>query len=138
MWARHVWYNFKGVVSWVSVIWRLFCIEKCIWELGSCPLSGVKKRPLLGGCLSITTTVISIRNTECVRCRKVVRFSEGPLSEVRLYTYCVATIHSIHNHTNLCVCVLCVSTSACVQCSDKNCSSPMTIETEGQSKSHLV
>ena len=28
--------------------------------------------------------VISIRNTECVRCREVVRFSEGPLSEVRL------------------------------------------------------
>ena len=29
--------------------------------------------------------VISIRNTDSVRCREVVRFSEGPLSEVRLY-----------------------------------------------------
>ena len=58
----------------------------CRREFGSCPLSGIKKRPLLGGCLSIITMVISIRNTECVRCRKVGRFSEGPLSEVRLYT----------------------------------------------------
>ena len=33
------------------------------------------------------TMVISIRNTAGVRCREVVRFSEGPLWEVRLYTY---------------------------------------------------
>ena len=32
------------------------------------------------------TMVISIRNTAGVRCREVVRFSEGPLWEVRLYT----------------------------------------------------
>ena len=31
------------------------------------------------------TMVISIRNTAGVRCREVVRFSEGPLWEVRLY-----------------------------------------------------
>ena len=37
--------------------------------------------------LSVTTIVISIRNTECVRCREVVRFSEGPLSEVQLYVH---------------------------------------------------
>ena len=36
---------------------------------------------------SITTMLISIRNTELVRCREVVRFSEGPLSEARLYIY---------------------------------------------------
>ena len=29
--------------------------------------------------------VISIRNTDCVRCREVVRFLEGPLTESRLY-----------------------------------------------------
>ena len=33
------------------------------------------------------TMVISIRNTAGVRCREVVRFSEGPLWEVRLYSY---------------------------------------------------
>ena len=43
--------------------------------------------PLLGGCLSTTTMVISIRNTDGVRSTEVVRFSEGPLSEVPLYTY---------------------------------------------------
>ena len=32
------------------------------------------------------TMVISIPNTAGVRCREVVRFSEGPLWEVRLYT----------------------------------------------------
>ena len=35
--------------------------------------------------LCISTIVISIRNTAFVRCREVVRFSEGPLWEVRLY-----------------------------------------------------
>ena len=82
----HVWCNLKGMVSCVSVIQRQFCIEKCRWEFGSCPLSGIKKRPLLRGCLSVITMVISIRNTECVHCREVVCFSEGLLSEVRLYT----------------------------------------------------
>ena len=33
------------------------------------------------------TMVISIRNTAGVRCREVVRFSEGPLWEVLLYKY---------------------------------------------------
>ena len=74
--------QFKGC-SFLCV--HQFCIEKCRWEFGSCPLSGIKKRPLLRGCLSVITMVISIRNTECVHCREVVHFSEGPLSEVRLY-----------------------------------------------------
>ena len=38
--------------------------------------------PLLGGCLSTTTMVISIRNTDGVHSTEVVRFSEVPL-----YTY---------------------------------------------------
>ena len=75
-----------GVFSCLSAIRRQFCIEKSRWEFEFCPLSGIKKRPLLGGCFSITTMLISIRNTELVRCREVVRFSEGPLSEARLYT----------------------------------------------------
>ena len=32
------------------------------------------------------TMLNSIGNTALVRCREVVRFSEGPLSEARLYT----------------------------------------------------
>ena len=36
--------------------------------------------------ICMKTMVISIRNTAGVRCREVVRFSEGPLWEVRLYT----------------------------------------------------
>ena len=47
-------------------------------------LVGIQKRPPLGGYLCISTIVISIRNTAFVRCREVVRFSEGPLLEVRL------------------------------------------------------
>ena len=78
-------YHFMAVVSCLSAIRRQFCIEKSRWEFEFCPLSGIKKRPLLGGCFSITTMLISIRNTELVRCREVVRFSEGPLSEARLY-----------------------------------------------------
>ena len=33
--------------------------------------------------------VLSIRNTAGVRCREVIRFSEGPLREVRLYMFVV-------------------------------------------------
>ena len=40
--------------------------------------------------------VISIRNTAFVRCREVVRFSEGPLWEVRLYTFNLAII--VHSY----------------------------------------
>ena len=65
-------------------------VEKSRGEYESCPLSGIKKRPPLGGYLCISTIVISIRNTAFVRCREVVRFSEGPLWEVRLYAYFVA------------------------------------------------
>ena len=53
-------------------------MEKSRWEFECCPLSGIKKRPPLGGYLCISTIVISIRNTAFVRCREVVRFSEGP------------------------------------------------------------
>ena len=45
----------------------------------------IKKRPLLGDCLSTTTNVISIRNMECVRCREDVHFSEDPLSDCTTY-----------------------------------------------------
>ena len=69
---KYNWVWFPGV-RFLEVI--LFCL-----------LSGIEKRPLLGGCLSITTMVISIRNTDSVRSTEVVRFSEGPLSEVPLYT----------------------------------------------------
>ena len=78
-------YHFMGVFSCLSAIRRQFCIEKSRWEFKFCALSGIKKRPLLGGCFSITTMLISIRNTKLVRCREVVHFSEGPLSEARLY-----------------------------------------------------
>ena len=64
---------FMGVVSCVSTFWRQFCIEKSCWEFEFCPLSGIKKRPLLRDCFSITTMLISICNTELVHCREVVR-----------------------------------------------------------------
>ena len=61
--------------------------EKSRWEFKFCPLSGIKKRPLLGGCFSITTMMISIRNTELVCCIEVVCFSEGPSPEAQLYQH---------------------------------------------------
>ena len=85
VWPKHL----MGEVSCVSAIQRQFCIEKSRWEVESCLLSGIKKRPLLRGWFSVTTILISVRNTELVCCREVVRFSEGPLSEARLLiTHC--------------------------------------------------
>ena len=78
-------YNFKGVVSWCPLFKGISVLgTERRWEHGFCPLSGIEKRPLLGGCC-ITTMVISIRNTDSVRCWEVVRFSECPLWEGRLY-----------------------------------------------------
>ena len=51
---------------------------------GQCPLFGVGRCPPLGGFLSTSSTVMSIGGTKLVRCREVVRFSEGPLLEVLL------------------------------------------------------
>ena len=46
-------YHFIGVVSCLSAIRRQFCIEKSRWEFEFCLLSGIKKRPLLGGCFRV-------------------------------------------------------------------------------------
>ena len=70
----------------MSVIWNQFCTEKSRWEHESCPLSGIEKRPPLGGYESIKVMLDTIRNTTVVRFRETVLFSEGRLSEVRLYT----------------------------------------------------
>ena len=68
----------------MSAFWSQFCIEKSRWERESCPLSGIEKRPPLGGYVSIKVLLDTIRNTIVVRCREAVLFSEGPLSEARL------------------------------------------------------
>ena len=60
----------------MASIRRQFCVEKSCLEFEFCPLSRIKKRLLLGGCFSITTMLISIRNIEFVR-MEVVCFSEA-------------------------------------------------------------
>ena len=49
-------------------------------------------------------------NTDCVRCREVVRFSEGPLTEVRLYF-----ITHVHVPGVRCECGACIALCACVR-----------------------
>ena len=79
----------------MSAFWSQFCIEKSRWERESCPLSGIEKRPPLGGYVSIKVMLDTIRNTMVVRCREAVLISEGPLSEARLYTI---VYHKSDNH----------------------------------------
>ena len=69
----------------VRYLESILCIEKSHWERESCPLSGIEKRPLLRGYVSIKVMLDTIRNTTVVRCREAVLFSEGPLLEARLY-----------------------------------------------------
>ena len=64
---------------------RHYCTELVSWEHAACPLSGIKKRPLVGGWLNISSIVISIGATASVRYREAVRSREGPLWEVPLY-----------------------------------------------------
>ena len=68
---------------------RQFSTYFCSREHAVCPLSGIKKRPLVGGFLYISTIVISIGATASVLYREVVRWWEGPLWEVPLYHDCV-------------------------------------------------
>ena len=64
---------------------RHFCTELISWEHVACPLSGIKRRPLVGGWLNTSCIVFSIRAIASVRYREVVRSWEGPLWEVPLY-----------------------------------------------------
>ena len=62
-----------------------------------------------GGCLSMRTTAISIRNTDCVCCREVVRFSESLLSEVILHDKLLPSARMRSEGTvvgSVCVCLL--------------------------------
>jgi len=62
------------------------------WEHAACPLSGIEKRPLVGGWLNTSSVVISISATASVRYREVVRSWEGPLWEAPLYRSPLQTI----------------------------------------------
>ena len=58
-------------------------------------LSRNEKRQLLRGCVCTTIMLNPICNTTFVHCREVVLFSEGPLSEARLYTTTI-TVPGVH------------------------------------------
>ena len=57
-------------------------------QLRACSLSAVRNRecPLVGGCLYIIAIVLSIGAMAIVRYREGIRWWEGPLWEVLLYT----------------------------------------------------
>ena len=63
---------------------RPFSTDFCNREHAVCSLSGIKKRPLVGGSLYTSTIVISIGATAGVLYREVVCWWEGPLWEVPL------------------------------------------------------
>ena len=65
---------------------RLFSMGFFNWDHADCPLSGIKKRLLMGGFLYTSTIVNSIGAIASVLCIEVVCWWEGPLWEVPLYT----------------------------------------------------
>ena len=77
---------------------RHFCKELISWEHVACPLSGIKRRPLVGGWLNTSCIVFSIRAIASVRYREVVRSWEGPLWEVPLYIYIYIYIYRMSAH----------------------------------------
>ena len=66
----------------------------------ACPLSGIKKRLLVGGWLNISLIVNLIRAIASVRYREVVRWWEGPLWEVPLY---ILNRHINFSQSKLCL-----------------------------------
>ena len=83
------------VASYLSVYKRRFSTDFCSREHAVCPLSGIKKRPLVGGFLYTRTIVISIGATAGIHYREVVRWWEGPLWEVPLYIYTISQLGCI-------------------------------------------
>ena len=76
--------NYEGWVWFPVCPLRGTFVELISWEHVACPLSGIKRRPLVGGWLNISCIVVSIRAIASVRYREVVRSWEGPLWEVPL------------------------------------------------------
>jgi len=66
---------------------RHCCTELVSWEHAACPLSGIKKCPLVGGWLDTSSVVISIGAIASVRYREIVHSWEVLLWEVPLYTF---------------------------------------------------
>ena len=92
---------------------RHFCTELISWEHVACPLSGIKRRPLVGGWLNTSCIVFSIRAIASVRYREVVRSWEGPLWEAPLYTCTVKFMcTAVYMHTHTCT----ASTCTCERC----------------------
>ena len=65
----------------------IFVLKDASPDCSGCPLSGVERRSLLGGCLYIKCMLKSIGAFVFGRSREVGRFWEGPLREAPLYTY---------------------------------------------------
>ena len=55
------------------------------WDHAYCPLSGIKKFPLVGGFLYTSAIVILIGAIACVLYKEVISWWEGTLWEAPLY-----------------------------------------------------
>ena len=65
---------------------RHCCTELVSWEHAACLLSGIKKRPLVGGWLNTSSVVIQlVPQPVSIIELEVVRLWEGPLWEIPLY-----------------------------------------------------
>ena len=64
---------------------RQFSMDLFNWDHADCPLSGIKKCPLVGGFLYTSTIVISIGGRASVLYIEVFCWWEGPLWKVPLY-----------------------------------------------------
>ena len=69
----------------VSSLYEAIFVTLTSCEHAVCPLSRIK-RPLVGGWFTLSSIVNSISAIASVHCTEVVRWREGPLWEVPLYT----------------------------------------------------
>ena len=114
-------YNFKSVVYWCLLFRGNFVLKSTVGstDFVHCPESRSGRR------LFKYYMVISIRNTASVCCREVVRFSEGPLSEVSTVCHkvtivmpwrCVVIVFTVSLQVKQCVLMLdlCIVCTVCV------------------------
>ena len=89
VWLEFCWSNIKFLCEkWVRfpvcpLYEAIFCNVN---QLGARGLSGIKKRPLVGGWFTTSSIVNSISAIASVHYTEIVSWQEGPLWEVPLYT----------------------------------------------------
>ena len=85
---------------------RHFCTELVSWEHVACPLSGIKRRPLVGGWLNTSCIVFSIRAVASVHYRGCPLVGGSVMGGSTVHTLYTTCLHSTWSVLAQCMCTV--------------------------------